>query len=126
MSDLKERRLECCGRPRTLSSIELRVSYNAGMENELVTVQKVHGLQDNGRRWLENVLGEHLNENQQVFIMVFTPGMQPDDATRRQALASVKQTMSAVENNLSAAGVSQDEFDAAVDEAMEDVRRRQP
>lgn len=100
--------------------------YNAAMEHELVTVQKVDGLQDNGRRWLENVLGEHLNDNQQVFIMVFTPGVEPDEASRRQALAGVKQAMSTVENNLSAAGVSDEEFNAAVDEAMEDVRRRQP
>lgn len=99
--------------------------YNAGMEHELLTVQKVNDLQDNGKRWLENVLGEHLTENQQVFIMVFTPGLQPDEASRRQALASVKQTVSTVEKNLSAAGVSDEEFDAAVDEAMEDVRRRQ-
>jgi hypothetical protein len=57
--------------------------------------------------------------------MVFTPGAQPDEASRRQALASVKQTMGTVEKNLSAAGVSDEEFDTAVDEAMEDVRRRQ-
>jgi hypothetical protein len=99
--------------------------YNAGMEHELLTVQKVNDLQDNGKRWLENVLGEHLKENQQVFIMVFTPGVQPDEASRRQALANVKQTMSTVEKNLAAAGVSDEEFDAAVDEALEDVRRRQ-
>jgi hypothetical protein len=101
------------------------LSYNAGMEHELFTVQKVNDLQDNGKRWLENVLGEHLKENQQVFIMVFTPGAQPDEASRRLALASVKQTMSTVEKNLSAAGVSAEEFDATVDQAMEDVRRRQ-
>ncbi len=94
------------------------VRYNAGMEHELLTVQKVNDLQDNGKRWLENVFGEHLKENQQVFIMVFTPGVQTDEASRRQALASVKQTMSTVEKNLSAAGVSNQEFDAAVDEAI--------
>ena len=99
--------------------------YNAGMEHELLTVQKVNDLQDDGKRWLENVFGKHLMENQQVFIMAFTPGAQPDETTRRRALACVKQTMSTVEKNLSAAGVSDGEFDAAVDEAMEDVRRRQ-
>jgi hypothetical protein len=98
--------------------------YNAGMEHELLTVQKVNDLEDSGKRWLECVFGRHLKENQQVFIMAFTPGAQPDEASRRQALASVKQTMSTVEKNLSAAGVSDEEFDTAVDEAMEDVRRR--
>jgi hypothetical protein len=51
--------------------------------------------------------------------------MKRDCSLRRQALASVKQTMSTVEKNLAAAGVSDEEFDVAVDEAMEDVRRRQ-
>ena len=95
------------------------------MEHELLTVQKVNDLQDSGKRWLENVLGQHLKENQQVFIMVFTPGVEPDEASRRQAIASVKQTMTQVEKNLTEAGVTEEEFDAAVDEAMEDVRRRE-
>ena len=94
------------------------------MEHEPLTIQNVKDLQDNGKRWLENVLGQHLKENQQVFIMVFTPGVEPDEASRRQALASVKQTMTQVEKNLTDEGVPGDEFDAAVDEAMEDVRRR--
>ena len=96
-----------------------------GMEKEPLTIQSVKNLQDSGKRWLENVLGQHLKENQQVFIMVFTPGVEPDEASRRQALATVKQTMAQVESNLAQEGVAGEEFDAAVDEAMEDVRRRQ-
>ena len=94
------------------------------MENELLTVQKVNDIQDSGKRWLENVLGRHLKDDQQVFVMVFTPGVEPDEATRRQALATIKQTMIKVEKNLSEQGITEEEFDAAVDEAMEDVRRR--
>jgi hypothetical protein len=108
-----------------VSSAEMLLRYNAGMEHELLTVQNVNDLQDSGKRWLEDVLGERLKENQQVFIMAFTPGAQPDEASRCEALASVKQTMSTVEKNLSAAGVSDEEFDTTVDEVMEDVRRRQ-
>jgi hypothetical protein len=95
-------------------------------ENEPLTIQSVKNLQDSGKRWLENVLGQHLKENQQVFIMVFTPGVEPDEASRRHALASVKHTMTQVESNLAEGGVTGEEFDAAVDEAMEDVRRRDP
>ena len=94
------------------------------MEKEPLTIQSVRDLQDSGKRWLENVLGQHLKENQQVFIMVFTPGVEPDEASRRQALANVKQTMTHVESNLAIGGVTGEEFDAAVDEAMEGVRRR--
>ncbi len=100
--------------------------YDAGMEHELLTVQNVKDLQDGGKRWLENVLGQHLKESQQVFIMVFTPGVEPDEAWRRQALASVKQTMTQVEKNLAEQGVTDEEFNAAADAAMEDVRRREP
>jgi L-fucose isomerase-like protein len=96
------------------------------MEHELLTVQNVKDLQDGGKRWLENVLGQHLRENQQVFIMVFTPGVEPNEAVRRGALASVQRTMTHVEKNLAAQGVTDEAFDAAVDEAMEDVRRREP
>ena len=96
------------------------------MEHEPLTIQSVKDLQDNGKRWLENVLGQHLKENQQVFIMVFTPGVEPDEASRRQALARVKQTMNHVESNLAEQGATGDEFDAAVDETMADVRRREP
>ena len=96
------------------------------MEKEPLTIQSVKNLQDSGKRWLEDVLGQLLRENQQVFIMVFTPGVEPDEASRRQALASVKQTMTHVEGNLAVGGVTSEEFDAAVDEAMEDVRRRDP
>jgi hypothetical protein len=52
------------------------------MEHEPLTIQSVKDLQDSGKRWLENVLGQHLKENQQVFIMVFTPGVEPDEASQ--------------------------------------------
>jgi hypothetical protein len=96
------------------------------MEHELLTVQNVKDLQDNGKRWLENVLGRHLGEDQQVFIMVFTPGVEPDAATRQHACANVKQVMTQVEKSLADQGIAAEAFDAAVDEAMEGVRRRDP
>ncbi len=88
-------------------------------------MRNVKDLQDGGKRWLENALGQHLHESQQVFIMVFTPGIQPDDASRRQALASVQQITAQVGKNLADQGVTDEQFDAAVDNAMDDVRRRE-
>jgi hypothetical protein len=55
------------------------------MERSLVTVERVRDLQAGGKRWLEEVLGQQLQENQQVFIMVLSPGSEPDEAARRQA-----------------------------------------
>jgi hypothetical protein len=105
--------------------LPFRFGYNAEMEREALTVQNVKDLQDSGKRWLETFLGQHLEENQQVFIMAFTPGIEPDATARQQAFASVKQTMTQVEKNLAARNISNEVFDAAIDEAMEHVRRRE-
>lgn len=96
------------------------------MQPEHLTVQNVNALQDNGKRWLEHLLGHHLKANQQVFIMVFTPGVEPSDASRRGALAHVQKVMSEAELNLSRQAVSGEQFESAVDEVMEEVRRRKP
>src|SRR5438128_1151946 len=73
--------------PRSSLRLCTFLVYNRTMEHELLTVQNVKDLQAHGKRWLEDVLGGHLKENQQVFIMVFNPDVEPDEATRRQALA---------------------------------------
>jgi hypothetical protein len=95
------------------------------MQSESFMVQDVKDLEDGGKRWLQNVLGQQLDESQQVFIMVFTPGQEPDQGARQRALASVENTMAQVEKNLTEHGVAAEEFDAAVDEAMEHVRPRE-
>jgi hypothetical protein len=96
------------------------------MEREPIAVQSVKDIQPSGKRWLEDVLGQRLEEDQQVFIMVFTPGVLPDDATRRQALARIEGTLAKVDEHGRADGVTPENSDAAVQEAMEQVRRRQP
>jgi hypothetical protein len=95
------------------------------MENELVAVQNVKDLQGTGKQWLEAVLGHHLKENQQVFVMVFTPGIEPDAAAKRKAIASIQRTWDRVDANLLDKGATGEDFDAAVDEAMEHIRRRE-
>ena len=92
------------------------------MDHELLTVQNVKDLQDGGKRWLEDVLGQNLRENQQVFIMVFTPGVEPDEATRRQARAGLERTFQKTEQYADEHGITADEVDAAADEAMRHVR----
>jgi hypothetical protein len=94
------------------------------MENELVAVQNVKDLQDAGKQWLEHVLGRQLQENQKVYIMVFTPGDEPDATVKRQGFAAANLVWNRVSANLESKGASDKEFDAAVDEAMEHVRRR--
>jgi hypothetical protein len=53
-------------------------------------------------------------------------GVKPDEVARRQALAVVETTMAIVHKNLAEQGVTDKQFDAAVDEAIQQVRRRDP
>jgi hypothetical protein len=92
------------------------------MEREAIAVQSVKDLQASGKRWLEDVLGRHLEENQRVFIMVFTPGVIPSDAARREALAGLEATWADVEKHRKEHGIDDKDFDSAVDEAMRHLR----
>jgi hypothetical protein len=96
------------------------------MEKEPVAIQSVKDLQDSDKRCLQNLLGRELQENQQIFITAFTAGMVPDEATRRKALAGMQRIQAKAEAHANAHGISEDQIDAAVDEAMEHVRPRTP
>ena len=96
------------------------------MERTPVSIQSVKDIQDSGKRWLEELLGQRLRENQQVFIMVFTPGIPPTEAARQEARAGLEQTWAKVERHMQDQGVTGEEFDAAVDEAVDQIRRREP
>jgi hypothetical protein len=98
--------------------------YDTIMENELIAVQNLKELQDSGKQWLEGILGRQLRDNQQVYIMVFTPGIEPNATARRNGLANWERITSSVEQHLQENGVTGEEFDAAVDETMEQVRLR--
>jgi hypothetical protein len=95
----------------------------AFMENEAVAIRSVKDLPDSGKEWLETLLGR-LQENQQVFVMAFSPGVEPDAAAKQQGLAAVRQVWDRVGTKMRDQGVAGEDFDAAVDEAMEHVRRR--
>ena len=92
------------------------------MEQEPVTVENVKDIQAGGRRWLEDVLGQHLQEHQQVFIMVLSPGRAPDEAARRQARAGLEATFRKTDAYAQEHGVTDEEIDSAVREAMDHVR----
>jgi len=83
-----------------------------------VTIQSVKDIQTGGRRWLEEILGQHLRENQQVFFMVFTPGCEADEEARCQARAARDVTCRKTEAHAQEHGIT----DAAIEEAMVHVR----
>lgn len=89
------------------------------------TVSKgVSEIPDDARRGLESLLGGRLEADQRVVVMVYTPGAVPDEASRRQAVASLQATFRKIDAHVAASGISPEEIEAAIDEAMEHVRPR--
>ena len=87
-------------------------------------IRNVSDIGGDPRRWLESNLGQPLRENQQVMILVLNVGSEPDEETRRQAREELRAIQAEAAANISAQGVSPEEFDAVVDEAIAEVRRR--
>lgn len=92
------------------------------MENMLS--RNVDEIPEASRRSLESLLGRQLQEHQRVFIMVLDPAGAPSDATRREAAVGLRDIIAMAERHADAQGITEDEADAAVTEAMEHVRRR--
>ncbi|HKI31238.1 MAG TPA: hypothetical protein VKA46_05185 [Gemmataceae bacterium] len=92
------------------------------MEHELVTVENVRDIQAGGRRWLEDVLGQHLQEHQQVFIMVLSPGRAPDEEARRQARTALEATFRKTDAYAREHGITDAEIDAAIQDATDHLR----
>jgi hypothetical protein len=92
------------------------------MERSLIAVENVRNLRADGKRWLEDILGRPLQEDQQVFIMVLSPGTEPDETARRQARAGLESVFQKTEAHAREQGIDDDEIDVAIREAMRHVR----
>jgi hypothetical protein len=91
--------------------------------NPMVT-HSVNEIPDAARRTLEDLLGRHLEANQKVCLVVLTPPEESDEETRRQAVESIRRRLLETDQSMAARGITTEEFDAAVDEAMEQIRPR--
>jgi len=94
------------------------------MEQSAIAVESVKNLQASDKRVLEDILGQKLQENQQVFIMVLSPGTEPDEAARQKARAGLEATFQRTQAYAHERGIADQDIDAAIDEAMEHVRPR--
>ena len=61
---------------------------------------------------------------QQVFILAYTPNTAPSKAVREAARASLTETFAKIDRYAEAHGITSEEADAALDEAMQQVRPR--
>ena len=92
----------------------------------LNTVRNVADLPEQERQSIEHLVGKPLANDQEVFVMVYTPGTPPDEAARSQARQRLVQNLDELHAEMQQRGVTIEEAEAAIDEALEDVRRRTP
>ena len=76
------------------------------------------------RRWVESGLGHQLQQNQRVMVTVLNVGREPDEETRSEAREELRHIRVLAAANIKAQGVSPEDVDAIVDEAIAEVRRR--
>jgi hypothetical protein len=96
------------------------VRYTCVM-SEMIS-RPVNDLSEPDRRLLENLLGHPLLADQQVFVIVYSAGELPDEAARRAAAENIRRTLDKIDRHRMASGITEEEIDAAVDEAMDHVR----
>lgn len=89
-----------------------------------MVTHSVNDIPDAARRTLEDLLGRHLEANQQVCLMVLSPTQEPDAEARSQAVERIRRTQAKIDKSMTERGITMEEFNAAVDEAMEHIRPR--
>ena len=96
------------------------LAHNSGMES---IIRNVKDIEDDKRSVFEIVLGQKLRDNQQLFIRVITVGEEPPAAIRDAALERASQIAREGRANAAAQGITPEEVDAAIDEAVREHRR---
>jgi hypothetical protein len=91
---------------------------------ESMTDRNVNDMPPAERKAIESLLGRELDPAQQVFIMAYTPGAVPSKAVREAARASLEETFAKIDEHARTEGIAPEEADAALDEAMEQIRPR--
>ena len=91
------------------------------MESFIRSAEEIEGAP---RRWVESGLGQQLRQNQRVLVTVLNVGIEPDEEGRREAREGLWRIRAEAAANIQAQGVSPEDVDAIVDEAIAHVRRR--
>ena len=83
----------------------------------------VKSLETDERRLYESVVGHALSENQRVIIRVVDMEAEPDQPTRQAAMSRAVEIAREGREAASAQGITEEEANAAIEEAIRDVRR---
>ncbi len=86
-------------------------------------IRNVSDIELDERRMYESVLGHALQQNQRIILRVVDLGREPDDTTRTAALGQAVEIARQGRAAAAAQGVTPEEADAAVEEAIQVVRR---
>jgi hypothetical protein len=86
-----------------------------------IAVRKVKELDESARRWVENLLGRELNAEEEITVLAFPPHPAPSAAAREESIRRLDAVLAKSAANLQ--DIPDSEFESAVDEAMENVRR---
>ena len=108
---------------RAISISVLGKSAYTGSMSTIVS-RNVDDLPEPSRQSIEQLLGARLEAHQRVYIIVEAPLAGPSEARRSHAARRMQDLMARAQAHADAQGVSDQEMDAAVDEAMTHVRRR--
>ena len=90
-----------------------------------MAVRNVKQMPRQQKQSLEDLVGRELQDDQKVFILAFTPGVAPTGQARAEAMVGIEKTWAKVDRHMQEQGVTEEEFDAAVDDAVQQVGRRQ-
>ena len=100
----------------------IQQGYTFGMES--TSSRNVNELPATERQVLEGMLGQPLSPDQRVFIMAYTPSAVPEESVREAARERLQSTFEKVDQNAAAHGVTPEEAEEAIEEAMRHVRPR--
>ncbi len=98
------------------------IEYTSDMD--ITSSLNVSDLPAPERQTLEGMLGQQLGADQRVFIMAYTPNAVPEESIREVARAGLKRTFGKVDQHAASHGVTQEEAEATVEEALRHVRPR--
>lgn len=93
------------------------------MESVIRNVKDIEPIQ---RQWIEESIGRHLEDNQQVIIRVVNIDMEPDSAVRDTALEEASAIAAQGRSHAAAERVSEEDVNSAIDEAIQHSRQPQP
>lgn len=93
--------------------------YNSFMES---IIRNVTALDESHRRLVEALLGHELQDNQQLYIAVMSPGSSPTVQQKQQAWDRLQRIAAKAEGSLREQAITEEQWTAIVDEECESVR----